>query len=151
MPTLNFSFQGESINAAKLESKVEKFDLQFEKSLNNRHDNKVTFSIEHFYSINRYAENLCEAFHLAAIEAGVTIQKLAIHIVGNLDSTKVNAANSEGSVFNKIDVALIIVSEASDLILEKVLSFAQELNPIDANIQKQIDFNFSLNSIVHLN
>lgn len=148
MATLNFSFAGESINAAKLESKVRKFELEFENPAYLQLKQKTTFSVEYFFSINKYAENLSEAFHLAAIEAGIAVQRLNISITGNIDSRKVY---DKQSLFNKIDVSLLIVSDAPDAILEQILAFAQELNPVDAHIDDRVKFNFSLNSIVHLN
>lgn len=148
MATLNFSFAGESINAAKLESKVRKFELEFENPAYLQLKHKTTFSVEYFFSINKYAENLSEAFHLAATEAGITVQRLNISITGNIDSGKVY---NKQSLFNKIDVSLLIVSDAPDAALEQILAFAQELNPVDANIHDTVKFNFSLNSIVHLN
>lgn len=148
MATLNFSFAGESINAAKLESKVRKFELEFENPAYLQLKQKTTFSVEYFFSINKYAENLSEAFHLAAIEAGIAVQRLNISITGNIDSRKVY---DKQSLFNKIDVSLLIVSDAPDAVLEQILAFAQELNPVDAHIDDTVKFNFSLNSIVHLN
>ena len=151
MATLNFSFAGESINAAKLESKVRKFELEFENPAFAALKNKTTFSVEYFFTINKYAENLSEAFHLAAKESGVIIDRLTIRITGNLDSSLEPQARKEGSLFNKIDVALVIVSDASDAVLEGVLRFANELNPVNDGIAGKVQFHFSLNSIVHLN
>lgn len=151
MATLNFSFAGESINAAKLESKVRKFELEFENPAYAQLRKKTTFSIEYFFSINKYAENLSEAFHLAAKESGVVIERLSIHIMGNLDSERESFNQSGNGLFNKIDVSLIIVSDAPNAVLEGVLRFANELNPVDDNIAGKVQFHFSLNSIVHLN
>lgn len=151
MATLNFSFAGESINAAKLESKVRKFELEFENPAYAQLQKKTTFSVEHFFSINKYAENLSEAFHMAANESGVVIDRLSIHIMGNLDSERDAFNAGSNGLFNKIDVALIIVSSASDAVLEGVLRFANELNPVDDSIAGKVQFRFSLNSIVHLN
>lgn len=151
MATLNFSFAGESINAAKLESKVRKFELEFENPAYTELRKKTTFSVEYFFSINKYAENLSEAFHLAAKESGVVIDRLSIHIMGNLDSERDSFNHNGNGLFNKIDVSLIIVSDASDAVLEGVLRFANELNPVDDSIAGKVQFHFSLNSIVHLN
>jgi hypothetical protein len=151
MATLNFSFAGESINAAKLESKVRKFELEFENPAYAQLKQKTTFSVEHFFSINKYAENLSEAFHMAAKESGVVIDRLSIHIMGNLDSERNSFSSNGNGLFNKIDVALIIVSDASDAVLEGVLRFANELNPVDDDLAGNAQFHFSLNSIVHLN
>jgi len=151
MATLNFSFAGESINAAKLESKIRKFELEFENPAYNKLHRKTTFSVEHFFSINKYAENLSEAFHMAAKESGVVVDRLSIHIMGNLDSERDTFAGGSTGLFNKIDVSLIIVSEASDAVLAGVLRFANELNPVDDSIAGKVQFHFSLNSIVHLN
>lgn len=151
MATLNFSFAGESINAAKLKSKVRKFELEFENPAYTELKNKTSFSVEYFFTINKYAENLCEAFHLAAKESGVSIDRLSLHITGNLDSNRGKGTVQEGTAFNKIDVALIITSDAPDAVLEGVLRFANELNPIDSDIAGKVQFQFSLNSIVHLN
>lgn len=151
MATLNFSFAGESINAAKLESKVRKFELEFENPAYVELRKKTTFSVEYFFSINKYAENLSEAFHLAAKESGVVIDRLSIHIMGNLDSERDSFNQNGNGLFNKIDVSLIIVSNAPDAVLEGVLRFANELNPVDDSIAGKVQFHFSLNSIVHLN
>lgn len=151
MATLNFSFAGESINAAKLESKARKFELEFENPAYAQLRKKTTFSVEYFFSINKYAENLSEAFHLAAKESGVVIDRLSIHIMGNLDSERDSFNQNGNGLFNKIDVSLIIVSNASDAVLEGVLRFANELNPVDDSIAGKVQFHFSLNSIVHLN
>jgi hypothetical protein len=151
MATLNFSFAGESINASKLESKVRKFELEFENPAYTQLNTKQTFSVEYFFSINKYAENLSEAFHMAAKESGVLIDRFSIHIMGNLDSERDTFNGAGKGLFNKIDVSLIIVSDASDSILAGVLRFANELNPVDDNIAGKVQFHFSLNSIVHLN
>lgn len=151
MATLNFSFAGESINAAKLESKVRKFELEFENPAYKGLKAKTTFSVEHFFSINKYAENLSDAFHLAAKESGIIIDRLSIHIMGNLDSERDSFNGSGSGLFNKIDVSLIIVSDAADSVLAGVLRFANELNPADEHIAGNAQFHFSLNSIVHLN
>lgn len=151
MATLNFSFAGESINASKLESKVRKFELEFENPAYTSLKTRTTFSVEHFFSINKYAENLSEAFHLAAKESGVAVDRLSIHIMGNLDSERDSFNSNSNGLFNKIDVSLIIVSDASDAVLEGVLRFANELNPVDDTIAGKVQYHFSLNSIVHLN
>ncbi len=151
MATLNFSFAGESINAAKLESKGRKFELEFENPAYAALKQKTSFSVEYFFTINKYAENLSEAFHLAAKEAGVAIDYLGLHITGNLDSSRDRSLVKEGTAFNKIDVALVITSDAPDAVLEGLLRFANELNPVDSNIAGEVQFQFSLNSIIHLN
>ncbi len=151
MATLNFSFAGESINAAKLESKIRKFELEFENPAYAALRNKTSFSVEYFFTINKYAENLSEAFHMAAKEFGVKIDRLSLQITGNLDSERDQFAAPEGRVFNKIDVALIIISDATDALLEEVLRLANELNPAGNEVAGKVQFQFSLNSIVHLN
>lgn len=151
MATLNFSFAGESINAAKLESKVRKFELEFENPAYASLGNKTTFSVEYFFSINKYAENLSDAFHMAAREAGVVIDRLSIQITGNLDSERDHFHSGNNGLFNKIDVSLVIMSAAPDAVLEDILRFANELNPTDDCIAGKFRFQFSLNAIVHLN
>jgi len=150
MATLSFSFAGESIQSAKLESKIRKFDLEFDNAAYAELKHKPVFSVESFFSIDRYAENLSEAFHMAAQEAGVTVSRLALHITGNLDSAGERAHTGGGSVFNKIDVALLIVSDASYDLLEEVLLLARELNPVDADMAGNAQFRYSL-SAIHLN
>lgn len=152
MATLNFSFAAESIKAAKLGSKVRKFELQFENPVYADLNRTTPFSIEYFYSIDRYAENLSEAIHLSATELGVTIGNLAIHIVGHIDTRYGhNAGNSKQELFNKVDVKLIITADASDALLNEVLQLARELNPVDDRVFEGVAFNFSLNTIIHLN
>ncbi len=151
MATLNFSFAGESINAAKLESKLRKFDLEFENPAYAELKNSTTFSIEQFFTINKYAENLSEAFHLAAKESGVQVSRLEIHITGNIDSAKIAGKKQDGSLFNRVDVALVIVSDVPDAVLEGILRFANELSPFDDDLRSKVQFHFSLNSIIHLN
>lgn len=151
MAILNFSFAGESIKASRLASKVRKFELEFENPAFAALKSKAAFSVEYFFTIDTYAENLSEAFYMAAGEAGVTIEKLGIHITGNLDSALNGYKAKEGSRFNKIDVALAIVSDAPDALLERVLKLANELNPVDEQVGSEIQFRFSLNTIVHLN
>lgn len=148
MATLNFSFAGESINAAKLEPKVRKFELQFENPVYAELNRATPYSIEYFYSIDRYAENLSEAIHLSAAELGVAIGNLLIRIVGYINTTKYN---NRQQLFNKVDVALEITANASDAILNEVLKLARELNPVDECIGNKVQFNYSLNTIIHLN
>ncbi|PSK90333.1 hypothetical protein [Taibaiella chishuiensis] len=148
MATLNFSFAGESINAAKLEPKVRKFELQFENPVYAELNRATPYSIEYFYSIDRYAENLSEAIHLSAAELGVAIGNLVIRIVGYINTTKYN---NRQQLFNKVDVALEITANASDAILNEVLKLARELNPVDERIGNKVQFNYSLNTIIHLN
>jgi hypothetical protein len=151
MATLNFSFAGESINAAKLESKVRKFELEFENPAYAALKRKTSFSVEYFFTISKYAENLSEAFHLAAKEAGVVIDYLSLSITGNLDSDRDKNVVKEGTAFNRIDVALMITSNVPDAVLEDLLRFANELSPADSSIAGDVQFQFSLNSIIHLN
>lgn len=151
MAKLKFSFAGESIQSSKLESKTRKFDLEFESNTYLSFERNPTFSVEYFFSINNYAENFSDAFHMAAKEAGIKVEQLNIQITGNLDSTQQRNDNSRGNIFNKIDVSLAIVSNAPNEALEQLLKFANELNPIEDSIAKQIQFQFSLNSIIHLN
>lgn len=150
MATLNFSFAGESIHAARLEPRVKKFDLEFENPALSGLKSGTGFSIEYFFNINKYAENMSEAFHLAAKELGVTIEWLGITLTGNLDSSQ-GIPDSKSSRFNTVDVALSIVSDASDKALEAALQLANELNPIQESFKGKIQFHFSLNAIVHLN
>lgn len=152
MATLNFSFAGESINAAKLESKVRKFELQFENPVYADLKRTTPFSIEYFYSIDRYAENLSEAIHLSATELGVVIGNLAIHIMGHINTKRTGGRRSgKQELFNKVDVKLVITANASDAILNEVLKLAKELNPVDARVFDEVQFNYSLNTIIHLN
>lgn len=151
MATLNFSFAGESIKAAKLESTVRKFELEFENPAYAGLGG-TPFSVEYFFSINRYAEDLSEAFHMAAKEAGIIIDHLSLSITGSLDSR--NAAlkpGSQGSMFDKIDVALIITSDASDAVLVDVFRIANELSPAEEAFSAKARLRFTLNTIVHLN
>ncbi len=152
MATLNFSFAGESIKAAKLESKVRKFELQFENPVYADLNKTTPFSIESFYSIDRYAENLSEAIHLSATELGVAIGNLAIHIVGHIDTRYGrDAKSSKQELFNKVDVKMVVSAEASDAVLNEVLQLTRELNPVDDRVFEGVTFNFSLNTIIHLN
>lgn len=148
MATLSFSFAGESINAAKLESKVRKFELQFENPAYAGLNRATPYPIEYFYSIDRYAENLSEAIHLSAAELGVTIGNLAISIVGHINTKQ---RNSRQELFNKVDVALAITADATDAVLNEVLQLARELNPVDDLVFNEVQFNYSLNTIIHLN
>jgi len=148
MAKLSFSFAGESIQSSKLESKTRRFDLEFEGNSYLNFERNPTFSVEYFFSIGNYAENFSEAFHMAAKEAGITVEQLSIQITGNLDSER---QEREQGLFNKIDVSLAIVSDATSEVLERLLQFANELNPIEESIARQIHFQFSLNSIIHLN
>lgn len=152
MATLNFSFAGESINAAKLESKVRKFELQFENPAYADLNRTTPFSIEYFYSIDRYAENLSEAIHLSATELDVMIGNLAIHIAGHINTKRTGGSRSNNQeLFNKVDVKLVITANVSDAILNEVLKLAKELNPVDARVFDEVQFNYSLNTIIHLN
>jgi len=150
MAKLNFSFAGESIQSAKLKSKVRKFELEFEHNTLSFEQNPV-FSVEYFFSINSYAENLSEAFHMAAKEAGIAVAQFNVAITGNLDSNLNAKEKTANNAFNKIDIYLSIVSDAPDEALEELLKMANELNPIEDSIAKQVKFQFSLNSVIHLN
>ena len=151
MAKLKFSFAGESIQSSKLESKTRKFDLEFESNTYLSFHQNPTFSVEYFFSINNYAENFSDAFHMAAKEAGIEVEQLNIQITGNLDSNKQKKMVINGIIFNRIDVSLSIVSNAPNEALEKLLALANELSPIEDSIAKQVHFQFSINSILHLN
>lgn len=151
MAKLNFSFAGESILSAKLKSKTRKFELEFENNHYWSLEKNPAFSVEYFFSINSYAENLSEAFHMAAKEAGIHVQQFNVEITGNLDSDLNQKERLGNSVFNKIDVCLSIKSDAPDEALEALLRLANELNPIEESIAGQVRFQFSLNSVIHLN
>ncbi|KAA5536119.1 hypothetical protein F0919_00155 [Taibaiella lutea] len=151
MAKLNFSFAGESIQSSKLESKTRKFDLEFESNTYLSFIKNPTFSVEYFFSINNYAENLSDAFHMAAKEAGIEVAQFNVIITGNLDSNLTHKENFNNSIFNKIDVSLSIKSNAPDEALEQLLKLANELNPIEESIANQVRFQFSLNSVIHLN
>jgi hypothetical protein len=151
MAKLKFSFAGESIQSSKLESKTRKFDLEFESNTYLSFQTNPTFSVEYFFSINNYAENFSDAFHMAAKEAGIKVDQLNIQITGNLDSNRHKKAEVNGVIFNRIDVSISILSAAPIQALEQLLDLANELNPIEDSIAKQVHFQFSLNSILHLN
>jgi hypothetical protein len=151
MAKLHFSFAGESIQSSKLESKTRKFDLEFESNTYLLFIKNPTFSVEYFFSINRYAENLSDAFHMAAKEAGIEVEQFNVIITGNLDSDLSRKPSLNNSIFNKIDVSLSIKSNAPNEALEQLLRLANELNPIEESIAGQVEFQFSLNSIIHLN
>ena len=104
MAKLNFSFAGESIQASKLESKSRKFELEFESNPYLSLSKNPTFSVEYFFSINSYAENLSEAFHMAAKESGITVQQFNVEIIGHIDSNNVKLYQGTNSSFNKIEV-----------------------------------------------
>lgn len=151
MAKLNFSFAGESIQASKLESKSRKFELEFESTPFLSLSQSPTFSVEYFFSINSYAENLSEAFHMAAKEAGIKVEQFNVEIIGHIDSGATKNTNALNSTFNKIEVNLFILSNASDAMLQELLKITNELNPIEESIANQIDFKFSLNAVIHLN
>ncbi|WP_118950260.1 hypothetical protein [Taibaiella helva] len=150
MATLNFSFAGESINAAKLQSRTRKFDLEFENPV-YAEVNGAQFTVEYFFSINRYAENLSEAFHLAAREAGVAVEHLALNITGSLSSGGRQGYGSRDQRFNRIDVSLAIAADAPDALLEDIFRLAKELSPVEEALSDKVQFRFSLNTIIHLN
>lgn len=150
MAKLNFLFAGESIQSAKLKSKTRKFELEFENNTYSFKHNPV-FSVEYFFSINSYAENLSEAFHMAAKEAGIAIQQFNIQITGKLDSTFDKQENATGNAFNKIEISLYVESDAPKDALAELLVVANQLNPIEESIADHVGFQFSLNSVIHLN
>lgn len=149
MAMLRFSFAGESIQSSPLVSKVRRFELEFEPSAQAALQGRTAFTVEYFFSIDAYAENLNAAFHMAAAEAGIQVDKLEIHIEGNLRSGTKGMPGEHA--FNKVDVSLVIVSDATDAILEAVLRLAKELSPADRSLDDDVQFRFFLNTVIHLN
>jgi hypothetical protein len=150
MPTLNFSFSGESVNASRLQSTVRKFELRFEQPSDPAMADQALYSVECYFTISRYAEDLSMAFHMAALEHGIDIARLAIQITGVLESAQHNSGSQKG-LFNRIDVCVLIASEASTDQLDILLGLARELNPAEAFAGLDTQLHFSLHQMHHLN
>ncbi|WP_118976100.1 hypothetical protein [Taibaiella koreensis] len=150
MATLNFSFAGESIHAAKLQSKTRKFELEFSNPVYTE-VNGAQFTVEYLFTINQYAENLSEAFHLAAGEAGVAVEHLALNITGCLDSDSKPTYDNGDRRFNRIDVSLAIAADAPEALLEDIFRLAMALSPAEDALSDKVQYRFSLNTIIHLN
>lgn len=148
MATLSFSFAGASINANGLTEKVKKFELLFEQPVLNQNVMQSIFSIEYFHSINAYAENLNEAFYMAANEANIVIDKLFLQITGNLNS---KVSDSVNAGYNTIEVSILVHSDATEGALSELLETATNLIPFEESTQWKGKIHFSLNSIIHLN
>ncbi|MFT4062012.1 MAG: hypothetical protein QM642_06610 [Edaphocola sp.] len=147
MATLNFSFAGTSIQAAKLSVKEKKFDLLLDKP-EGIISASVTYPVSYFNSINNYAENLNEAFHLIAAEKGITVSELAIRVTGYLQTE-----HARPNIYRKIDIELLVAANTDTAELIEILLLANELSPLEGEASNYgtLKPHFSLNNTIHLN
>lgn len=149
MALFSFSIKGESFHSGRLESKSRKFDLDIDSRLPVKSIDHTISSVAFFCRIDELAETLNDNLYSAAAAEDISIKRLQITIAGNIVRGTVTGRKKSRS-FGNIDIAIDITSDAADRILAAVLAKARTRTQALKNI-KNTKFNYSFNSIVHLN
>ncbi|WP_207492253.1 OsmC family protein [Aridibaculum aurantiacum] len=143
MPTINFSVEGESINATKLEAKARQFKFIVDEPPALGGKDEGANPVE--YLLGSYAGCLNVVFHLVAKEEGITINSLGIKVNGDIDPARLFGSSTFNRAgFQSINVEFDIDSDADEATINQLISKVKSRCPINDNLSNVTQLNYSV-------
>ncbi len=143
MSIVNFSVEGESLNATKFETRARNFTFIVDEPENLGGKDEGPNPVE--YLLGSYAGCLNVVLHLVAKEQNVTIKKLFIKADGNLDPSKfIGQQSFNRAGFQHINVAINIEANADADTINNIISIAKNRCPINDNLSNVTQINYSI-------
>ena len=143
MATINFSVEGESINATKLQAKARQFEFIVDEPPALGGNDEGANPVE--YLLGSYAGCLNVVFHIVAKEEGITIHSLGIKVSGNIDPSRfLGASKFNRAGFQNINVDFTIDSDADDKTINELVSKVQSRCPVNDNLSNVTQLNYTV-------
>ncbi len=143
MSVVNFSVEGNSLNATKFETKARNFTFIVDEPENLGGNDEGPNPVE--YLLGSYAGCLNVVLHLVAKEQNVSIKKLSIKVDGNLDPSKFTGQQSFNRAgFQHINVAIDIDADADAATINNIIGLAKNRCPINDNLSNVTQINYSI-------
>ena len=143
MSTINFSIEGESINATKLEAKARQFKFIVDEPPALGGGDEGANPVE--YLLGSLAGCLNVVFHLVAKEEGIRINKMGIKVSGAIDASRfLESGILNRAGFQSIDVAFNIDSDADEKTINELISKVKARCPVNDNLSNVTQLNYSV-------
>ncbi len=143
MATINFSVEGESINATKLEVHARQFSFIVDEPPTLGGNDEGANPVE--YLLGSYAGCLNVVFHLIAREEGIKINSLGIKVSGDIDPARLfGSSRFNRAGFQSINVEFNIDSNASESVINELISKVKGRCPVNDNLSNVTQLNYSI-------
>jgi uncharacterized OsmC-like protein len=143
MATINFSVEGESINATKLEVQARQFSFIVDEPPTLGGNDEGANPVE--YLLGSYAGCLNVVFHLIAREEGIKINSLGIKVSGDIDPARLfGSSRFNRAGFQSINVEFNIDSNASESVINELISKVKSRCPVNDNLSNVTQLNYSV-------
>ncbi len=143
MATINFSVEGESINATKLEVQARQFSFIVDEPPTLGGNDEGANPVE--YLLGSYAGCLNVVFHLIAREEGIKINSLGIKVSGDIDPARLfGSSRFNRAGFQSINVEFNIDSNASESVINELISKVKGRCPVNDNLSNVTQLNYSI-------
>ncbi len=143
MATINFSIEGESINATKFEVQARQFTFIVDEPPALGGNDEGANPVE--YLLGSYAGCLNVMLHLIAKEEGITLNSLNIKANGDIDpASMLGSSQFNRAGFQSINVNFEIDSDANKSAIKKLISKVKSRCPINDNLSNVTQLNYSV-------
>jgi uncharacterized OsmC-like protein len=143
MSIVNFSVEGESLNATKFENKARNYTFIVDEPQSLGGNDEGPNPVE--YLLGSYTGCLNVVLHIVAKEQNVRINKLFIKADGNLDPSKFTGQQSFNRAgFQSINVSINIDADADVNVISNIISIAKNRCPINDNLSNVTQINYSI-------
>ena len=150
MSNLNFSINGKSINPTLFKGQSRNFTLLVDEPEELGGKDISANPVE--FLLAGYAGCLNVVFHVVAKEKNIQIQKLHIHINGDINPAKFLGFSKEGRAgFLGLNVHIDLVTNAPDEVEQQLIGEVKERCPINDNLTNPTPVNYFFNTVTNLN
>jgi uncharacterized OsmC-like protein len=141
MSILNFSINGQSLSATKLETKARSFSFIIDEPPTLGGNDEGPNPVE--YLLGSYAGCLNVVLHVVAKELEITIQKLNIEVNGDLDPNKfIGGSSLNRAGFQNINVNIDIETNVNVEQENKLIETAKSRCPVNDNLSNTTQINY---------
>jgi uncharacterized OsmC-like protein len=141
MSILNFSINGQSLSATKLETKARSFSFIIDEPPTLGGNDEGPNPVE--YLLGSYAGCLNVVLHVVAKELQITIQKLNIEVNGDLDPNKfIGGSSLNRAGFQNINVNIDIETNVNVEQENKLIETAKSRCPVNDNLSNTTQINY---------
>lgn len=149
MSLLNFSVNGVSQSATKLESKARTFNITIDEPEDLGGKDEGPNPVE--YILAGYAGCLNVVLNLVAKEKGIAINNLKLDVSGDLNPSKLFGGNEDRAGFKGINVNIEIDSPASKEELEALLLETKGRCPVNDTIANPTPIQYAIKQQAFVN
>lgn len=145
---LNFKINGRSVGATKYSGLARGFELVVDEPEALGGENSAPNPVE--YILAGYAGCLNVVFHVVARELGITINKLAIDIDGDLNPARfMGLSKDERAGFKSLSVNIELETDSTPEQESLLINSAKDRCPVNDNLSNPTPVNYSINNIAY--